>query len=247
MKYTAHMKAAPDSFVLLVPNPWGDDALDLVRQTHEEVWQQELGLTVDEAQVDGVAIAIVRDEPLPELVELAPTSLEPFGASALAMLEQHASIWRLVAEGGLASARSLLKFAGTLVESGASGVFLPNTLRLHSPRAVQRLTMELAPPALANFFVSAFDRDEWMRTRGLTALGMPEVETPVAGGLNAAYFRLMDLAAAMIAQGAPFPADSIIDLGSTDARLLDGPQGPDDAEVPVNGLHGVQSLIPRSR
>lgn len=244
------MKAQPDQFVVLVATPWQTPDTSSFVEAFEEYWQEEvdIGLGRDSKSgtivVDDIGIQLVVDEPLPELTSLAPTSLEPYGASDLALLQQHESIWRLVGPGGRKSAEAVLEIVGALVTAGASGAFLPGTRRLHSPRVVRRLTMDLDEQNLANFFVGAFDRDGWMRTRGLTPFGFPEIETPINRGMNAAYFGLMDVAAAMIAQGSPFTSGNRIQLGAQLCRLEDGPQGPEDDDVPVNGVHGVLSLLP---
>ena len=242
------MKANPDDFVILVPHAWGPDAAALVKQTHAEVWQEELSLTMAEdggdAVVSDVSVDIRVDEPIREIAQLAPTSLEPFGASAIALLEQHKAIWRLTAPGGPDAAAPLLRLVNSMTEAGASAALLPAIKRLHSPRSVQRITMNLDARALTNFFVNAFDDGDWMRTRGLTAFGFPEVETPIVDGLNSAYYRLMDLSAGMIGQAGPFPSGGRVRLGPYFFRLEEGPRGPDD-EIPVNGIHGVQSLLPK--
>ena len=243
------MKARSDGFVVLVPTPWQGPEEHLFLEAYEEYWQEPVGANFSdpdgaELTVNGQSVRLHIDAALPELAEFASTALEPFGASDQALLQQHTSIWRLVAEGGRDSAEALLKVVGALVIAGASGAFLPNTRRLHSPRSIRHFTMELNAENLTNFFVGAYDRNDWMRTRGLTAFGLPEVETPTTSGINAAYFRLMDIAAAMLDQRSPFPTSSRIQLGPSLFSLVEGPRGPEDDDIPVNGLHGVISLMP---
>lgn len=238
------MKARPDDFVLLVAHEFNENSADYLASTHAEFWQEELGLRVetDQATIElpEVSIAVVFDPPIPELAQLAGNALEPYGASDLLQLERHTGIWRLVASSRFA-AWPLLRVASTMIEAGAGGVFLPGTRQLHSPRTVRRLAMEPSPDALANFFVSAFDREGWMRTRGLTPFGLPELETAIVDGHNAAYFRLMDVAAAMIANGRAFDDHASLSIGPHLHTIVSGPNGPLDDD-PINGLHGVQTL-----
>lgn len=246
--YTVRMKANPDDFVVLVPNSWGSDAAEFLRQTHLEVWQEEMRISVGadggDLSVGVLHASVAIDEPIPELVQLASSSLEPFGGSAVGLLEQHTQIWRIVGSGGVAAASPLARLVTSMMEAGGAGTFLPAIKRLHSPRSVQSITAQLDERALVNVFVSAFDDGEWMRTRGLTAFGFPEVETPLTDGMNAGYYRLMDLAAGMIGQRGPYPSGGRIRLGPHFYRLEEGPRGPDD-EIVVNGIHGVQSLLPK--
>lgn len=239
------MKAQPDDFVLLIPNEFRADSAPYITETHAEFWQEDLNLAMrdDGATIElpEVEVDIVYDPAIPELAGFAGHALEPFGASDLALLERHTAIWRLIASGQLA-AWPLVRLASTFIEAGASGVFLPATRQLHSPRAVRRLAMEPSADALANFFVSAFDGQGWMRTRGLTPFGMPELETEIVDGHNAAYFRLMDVAAAMIGSGRAFDDHASLTLGPHAHLLVGGPNGPLRDEIAINGLHGVQTL-----
>lgn len=243
------MKAQSDGFVVLVPTPWRGPEEQLFLEAFEEYWQEPVGADFEDPEraeltVNGQPVRVHFDAALPELAELANTALEPFGASDQALLQQHTSIYRLVGDRGRETAEALLKVVGALVVGGASGAFLPNTRRLHSPRSIRHFTMEINAENLANFFIGAYDRNDWMRTRGLTAFGLPEVETPTTRGVNAAYFRLMDVAAAMLDQRSPFPTSSRIQLGPDIFTLVEGPRGPDDDDIPVNGLHGVITLMP---
>lgn len=240
------MKAKPDEFVALAPAPWAKPDPLAIREAYEEYWQEPITVQWERgrgsAVIDGTTLTFVSDEPIPELEGLSHAALEPYGASDLAMLQNHLSITRAIAPDGPRGARALFQFAGALVIAGCAGIFLPNTIRLHSPRTIRRLTMNTDEQALTNFFVAAFDREGWMRTRGLTAFRLPEVETPIDGGMNAAYFRLMDVAAAMIASGASLPPDSNVQLGPKLYRVTPGPTGPVDDDIPINGVHGVLTL-----
>ncbi|MFW5968123.1 MAG: hypothetical protein ACOCV2_11425, partial [Persicimonas sp.] len=98
---------------------------------------------------------------------------------------------------------------------------------------------------LTNLCVHAWHDEDWMTTRGLTAFGMPELQTPIDEGMNAAYFRLMDTAAGMIRQGAAYPDGSDLTIGADTYRLHGERSGPEDDEVPFSGTFGVQSLLAR--
>jgi hypothetical protein len=240
------MKAKPDDFVVLFPVHFSGSAAELVRQTHQEVWMEEIDVRMRDTggavRLEGVELQIVIDEPIEGLAELAFTSPEPFAGSATAMLDNHTAVWRVVGPSGRATAEQMLRFMGTMIESGAAGAFLPGIRRLHSPRTIQRQTMTIDARALTNIFVSAFDRDDWMRTRGLTSFGLPELQTPIVDGPNAAFFRLMDVASAMIGQDSPFQTGSRVQLGPYLWQLVDDQGGIEDTDVPVNGVHGLLTL-----
>jgi hypothetical protein len=240
------MKASPDDFVVLVPSTFEKRSRPYITSTHIESWQETLSIEdVDEntlrISLPEGSIDVALDPPIAELATYAAGSLEPFGGSDLILLQNHTVVWRLMASGPF-SAWPIIRLVSTLTEAGASAAFLPATRRLHSPRAVQRFAMDAAPDAIANFFVSAFDGDGWMRTRGLTPFRLPEVETEITNGHNAAYFRLMDLAAAMIARGRPFEDGAEITMGPHSHRVALGPNSPLSDEVEVNGIHGVLTL-----
>ena len=251
--------ARPNNFVALIPSPWTRDESALIAQTHAEVWMSpiEVEFTEEDGRLGGAIrfedqvheVKVLVEEPIPELVSLAGLALEPYGPAEALMLEQHTSIWRLVMAptelGVRLAATRFTQLLSTFIEAGASGVFLPNTVTLHSPRTIKRQAMDPTQVgALTNLFVACFHADDWMRTRGLTAFGLPELETPVDEGLNAAYFRLMDIAANMIAQEAPFPVDGQLTMGPKLCRIAEGPHGPADEQVPINGHFGVQSIVP---
>jgi hypothetical protein len=92
----------------------------------------------------------------------------------------------------------------------------------------------------------ADDAEPWMMTRGLTSFGLPELETRVDSGFNAAYFRLLDVSSGMIAQQAPYPVGANLQLGPESYTLREGPIGPDDSVVPTSGTFGVFSIMPDS-
>lgn len=254
------LKANPDSFVVVLPTSWSGDVTGLICESYRESWFQEL-----EAEVDGDSdfeiSAIFRfedgceargavEEPLPDLTDLAGRSYEPYAASELALLESHENVWRIVVDSGddaRAAARRTTELMSAFIDAGAFGAFIPQAVRLHSPRTVRSLTVDPGQhDALANIFVNAWHDDGWMRSRGLTAFGLPELETPVDQGLNAAYFRIMDIAANMIGLGRPYPPGAQLDAGPTSYRLELGPKGiEDDEDVPICGHFGVRSIMPR--
>lgn len=254
-------RAQPDSIVLLFPTPWTADESRLLQEVHEEFWIESIAVDLEPGEnedvsfagtitlADGFVADAVVEAPIPELTSLSGNTIQPYAASELILLEQHESIWRVTlgngAEESSNNARRAGKLMSTFVEAGASGAFLPALVRLHSPGTVKKLAMDLdSLENLTTLVVSAWHGDDWMVTRGLTAMGLPELETPIDAGFNAAYFRLMDLAAGMVQQGAPYPSGSQIDMGPKRYKLTEGGKGPADEQVPLSGHYGKQSLIP---
>jgi len=247
-------KATPDTFVFLVAAPWGADGLQVLREVFVENWSENLvvqALADSEdgfearVELDGIDAGITFDDPIPELVDLTGTTIEPYAATEVALLEAHESLWRFVVSAGTKRAGAVfgMKLMAAMCVAGASGVFLPMTMRLHSPRTLTRLSINPnSEQNLANIYVHCWDQDGWMRTRGLTAFGLPELETPISDGPNAAYFRLMDLSANMIAQEGPFPSGGQILAGPQLYSIADGPQGPADERIPLAGFYGVQTV-----
>jgi len=257
---------SPDSMVALFPMPFvGLDDVMFV-ELHGETWMEEVeaswvirdepndvgiygeGHIVFKDEFGGDVVAeIVVEQPLPGMVQLASTSPEPFMETELVMLQQHRSIWRasISAEGKQArrAAKRMMQLFESMIQAGAHGVFLPGAMRLHAPLFVRRNTMDLFDAqALAKLFIGAFHVDEWMRTRGLTAFGLPELETKVDEGLNAAFFRLMDVAANMLYQMGPYPSGAQLQIGHQMFALEEGPAGPEDTDAPINGAFGVMTV-----
>lgn len=246
------MKATPDSFVFLAAAPWGIEALPLLEQVFVETWVEELrGVAegeVAQLALEGQQATVVFDEPIPELTELTSTSLEPYAPTEVALLGNHTVIWRVTVPGGKANPKGsvfAVQLMSALIEAGVTGIFLPLTMRLHSPRTIRRFSVDPEnEEARANLLLNCWDQNDWMRSRGLTAFGLPELETPIADGANAAYFRIMDVAANMIAQNSPFPNGGSILAGPHLLHVKEGPQGPSDERIPFAGHFGVQTLIP---
>ncbi len=255
-------KATPDSFVGIAPVNWDLDNTELLAETHAMNWQQETTWHVepvedtDDEQIlahgtitfdDGAEVTLIVEEPLAELHTLAGTSKEAYTPAEVIQLKGHTASWRFSVKGGSKrsprAARRFGRIASTLVEAGAAGIFMPGIVTLHSPRFVKVATMDLHQSQnLANLCVHAWHADDWMMTRGLTAFGLPELETPIDQGMNAAYFRLMDVAASMIAQNRAFPDDSKLTIGPHTFKLVDGQNGPRDEQVPFSGTFGVQTI-----
>lgn len=255
------LKSAQDTFVVVVPTSWDSDVADLIVESYENTWFKSLKYeTREHADADWVAelrfedgglATVVAEEPMPELTQLAGMSYEPYAASDLVLLKEHVSTHRIVVEGGADDgSRAAMRAAELMsawVEAGAHGAFIPQAIRLHSPRTVRSLAADLpANDALANIFVNAWHDSDWMRSRGLTAFGLPELETPTTDGLNGAYFRIMDVAANMIRVGRAYPPGAQLEVGPQSFRLEIGPKGlQDDPEVPVCGHFGVRSIMPK--
>jgi hypothetical protein len=253
-------KATPDSFVGVAPVSWGLENVDVLRETHALQWQEEVSFelepiddeegTIARGHVvfeDETKVALVVEEPLEKLHTLAGTSKEPYTPTEVIMLKEHTASWRFVVKAGTKrhphAVRQFAHLASTFVEAGAAGIFMPGIVTLHSPRFIKVITMDLDQPQnIANLCVHAWNADGWMITRGLTAFGLPELETPVDEGMNAAYFRLMDIAAGMIAQNQPFPDESKLTVGHKNYTITEGQEGPTDEEIPFSGTFGVQTI-----
>jgi hypothetical protein len=255
-------KATPDSFVGVAPVSWGLENTDVLTETHAVHWQEEATYEVEPVEgeegvlargrvvfEDGVEAVLVVEEPLEQLHTLAGTSKEPYTPTEVVMLKEHKASWRFVVKGGSKrgtdAARHFARIASTMIEAGAAGIFMPGVVTLHSPRFIKVITMDLDQTQnLANLCVHAWHEEGWMATRGLTAFGLPELETPIDEGMNAAYFRLMDIAAGMIAQNKAFPDGSKLSVGPKTYKLTDGQDGPRDEQVPFSGTFGVQTIAP---
>lgn len=248
-------RAEPDSLVALIPVHWRDDETPLLAEVHRDVWAEplnplEVPSSVASFQI-GSCPSPVRldiDEPIPELMEMTATAKQPFHTAEAIQLEGHTSIWRLtmddVSEAPVERAHCFSRLVSTAIEAGAPGVFFPLCVQLHSPGLIKQLAVDLSrPPALINLLVNAWNDDDWMVTRGMTAFGLPEIETPTEGGLNNAYFRLMDVAAGMLIQRDPYPDGARLQLGPHLFTVERGQSGPDDSMVPICGVFGRLSLI----
>jgi len=177
--------------------------------------------------------------------------------------------------GATDAAARMLRLMATFTEAGSAGAFVPAIQQLHGSEFVRTQAAKCPPPgvdaedpramvqAMVNLFVGAWDdtvdsgesdddeqSDEepqpWLMTRGLTSFGLPELETPVNSGFNAAYFRLLDVASGMIMQEAPYPGGAQLQLGPEPFILREGPRGPDDEVVPTSGTFGIFSILPDS-
>lgn len=244
-------RADPDSLVALVPVLWDETETDVLVEVHPDIWAEPLcDITADESatpvfevgDTEG-AVRLGIDDPIPELVDMIATAKQPFTSSEAVQLEQHSAVWRLtmddVASDPIGRGHAFARLITTAIEAGAPGVFFPFCLQLHSPRLVKHLAVDFSqPPSLVNLYVNAWNDDDWMITRGLTVLGLPELETPVTSGLNDAYFRLMDVAAGMLVQRDAYPTGARLQLGPHLYTIERGPAGPDDSMVPFCGVYG---------
>ncbi|RAL25008.1 hypothetical protein DL240_02000 [Lujinxingia litoralis] len=260
MSSANHRADAADvnSLVALLPVPWGLDGLELLSEVHQEIWAEDLQTTWEEpgqrAQLtlrNGHRVKLIVDEPIPELADLAPTSKHPFAPAEIQQIENQTAIWRLVLEDVSNDPRrlaaSFARLLATGIEAGAPAVFLPACVQLHPPMLIRHLSMDFnQPEAIVNLFVNAWNDDEWMITRGMTVFGLPELETRLDQGLNAAYFRLMDIAATMFLQQSPFPDGAQLQVGPQLYEARTGPQGPADPQVPFCGHHGTLTIGPLS-
>jgi hypothetical protein len=233
---------------------WHDELADGAPEDAEATGTMTLEEGGPSEQVDEVDVVI---EPrIEELKGVAAMAKEPFTASEASMLTKHEKVWRLVvtpaetdADQGVdhvAASQVAGRLMYTFAEAGAAGAFLPACGEMHSPSMIRDQTEDLTQvQALTNLFVSAWDEDGWMATRGLTCLGLPELETEVDGSkFNEAFFRLMDVAANMIMQGEAYPVGGNLRVGDQQFTLQKGRQGPEDEKVPTAGAYGVLTVRP---
>lgn len=249
-------RAEPDSLVALVPVCWDDDEIELLADVHPDVWAEPLtidsGAGSQQVQLQvgdcDTCVTLQVDDAIPELVDMVATAKQPFTSSEAIQLEKHRAVWRLtmseISDDPIARCHGFARLVTTAIEAGAPGVFFPFCAQLHSPRLVKHLAVDFSkPPALINLYVNAWNDDAWMVTRGLTVLGLPELETPTDSGLNDAYFRLMDVAAGMLLQRDAYPPDSRLQLGTHLYTIERGPAGPDDELIPLCGAFGRLSIV----
>lgn len=259
--------ADPETLVALLPCPWEMMSGQDLAAIHGEHWQEGASYELTPRQKVGpegivatgqvrfddeehVQAQLIVEEPLEGMAGAEHTSAEPLTATERVLIAQHQSIWRLqVPAGGRLgrrAAKRMSQLLATFVEAGAPAAFLPGILRLHTSRFLRKQTMDLYDiQGVTNLFVAAWHHEQWMRTRGLTAFGLPELETRAQEGLNGAYFLLMDVAANMLTQMARFPSGAELQLGPRTYRVIEGPIELDvDEDVPVNGHFGVQTITP---
>ncbi|MGM0557177.1 MAG: hypothetical protein ACQEVA_12415 [Myxococcota bacterium] len=258
----SELRAEPDAFVGVVPTTWNHDNVQAVLQTHRQHWHEEIDIELEPSDADDIfargelrlnedtVIPLVVEDPIEELMNLIPTSKEPYTPTEAMLIKQQKACWRFViedgAERGKDAASDFAKVSSTLIEAGGAGVFMPGTAALHSPSFIKLVTMDLShPQAMTNLCVNCWDADGWMATRGLTAFGLPELETEIDEGPNSAYFRLMDIAAGMINQGTPYPTGAKLSVGPQAFTLVEGRNGPEDEQVPISGAFGVMTIKPQ--
>ncbi len=253
----------PDHLVALVPCPWPTIEASTLEAIHEEHWLEEVSIELtpcDEEDADYLATGIVRfagevveatlivEPPMEGIEQSAGLSVDPLTQAEVLMLEQHQSVWRIVIPAGKRlgrrAAKRMTQLLATFIEAGGCAALMPGLMRLHSARIIKRHSMDLFDPqSLTNLFVGAWNQEGWMRTRGLTAFELPEVECSTQGGLNAAYFNLMDVSANMLMQMAAFPSGAELQMGHKVMQIVEAPEErPDDPQVPGNGFYGVQRL-----
>jgi hypothetical protein len=251
--------ASPDSFVGLFPVTWEPDEATRLEEVYRTFWQKTIDIEWG-GEPDGIGskgriiqegdskATLVVEEPQPDIVKWAGLSKEPFTPSEEMILKDHSALWRIAVESGDEPKSNAQRFARLMtpfVRAGSPGVYLVGSAMLHSTTFIKQITMDLErPDALTNIFVGANDNADWMWTRGLTSFGWPELETPVESGMNAAYFRLMDIASGVIERGEPYPLEARINVGPNTFRLEEGREAPEDKQAPVAGSFGTYTVSP---
>lgn len=260
------LATTPDHLVLLVPCPWEMIQAEALEEIFAEHWQEIAHVTWVEGEqevpcaevsfesANEVVVAkLFVEPPLDGLEGSLGMSVDPLTQAEALLLRDHRSLWRIVLPAGKRLGRRSMKRASqlmaTFIEAGACAIFLPGVMRLHSARFVRKETMDLHDPqGMTNLFVGAWHADGWMRTRGLTAFELPEIEVSAEHGLNAAYFHLMDISANMLMQMGRFPSGAELQIGPRTLRVEEADHRFEEAPdplVPSNGCHGVQRLLAR--
>lgn len=255
-------QATPDTLIALMVCPWTSFAPEILQDTHADYWQASIKAswadvvpTDDEdtpwstGQIefeDGTIARIIVEPPIEQLATLTDECPVPFQLSEIQLVEQHQSLWRVMIKGGQSkgrrAAKHLIELMTTFLAAGACGVFLPALARLHSPGMIRQLTQDPGhPQTISQVCLSAWHEDQWMITRGLTAFGLPELETSTNQGFNGAFFCLMDVAANMIFQMAAYPPDRQLQLGHKMYDITEGPAGPSD-DININGTFGTMTI-----
>lgn len=268
---TSHeLATTPDHLVVLMPCPWAMISAEALEEIFAEHWQELAHVTwLDESEQDAEQVAcaevrfesanevvvakVVVEPPLEGLEQSLSMSVDPLTQAEALLLRDHASLWRIVLPAGKKLGRRAMKRASqlmaTFIEAGASAAFLPGVMRLHSARFIKKETMDLHDPqGMTNLFVGAWHADGWMRTRGLTAFELPEIEVRADQGLNAAYFHLMDISANMLMQMARFPSGAELQIGPRTLRIEEADHRFEEAPdplVPSNGYYGIQRILAR--
>jgi hypothetical protein len=245
-----------NKLVLVFPTDWDRFDLDRIRSAYAAITQGSPAAPEDTAASDLETTALRvgeghisgwLEESVPELSDLIGTSPLPFQTNEISALTTHTGTLRIIVEPletPMATAAFALRICRGLVGSGCAGVFLPSIVRLHSPACIEStLAQGNGIESAIKLLLSARDTESWMTTRGLTAFGLPEVETEIVGGaLNSAYFRILDIAAHVLMTGNALPEGTQVHVGPELLQVHEGPRGPGDPMIPFNGHFGVITL-----
>lgn len=255
-------KVGPDSLVALLPVTWAPDDWTILTEVHPQNWAEllraetsapsgdPLTLRIGDGELSELpSLSLIAEERLPQLNELIDLAKHPFDATERLLLENHTGIWRITMENlstnPIEKARAFLRVIATATEAGAPAAFFPFSFQLHSSQLIRHLSVEMqAAQTLVNLLIGAFNDDEWMVTRGMTALGFPELETSLQGGMNGAYFRLLDVATQIFLMESPFRVGSNLQLGAHLFEIQAGPRGPEDKGLPICGAFGRLAILP---
>ena len=244
------MKATPDSLLVLLP--WIDATIDvaLLKETHAHIWAE----TIDVVETDDTIVLQQVNEQVTlwigeqddTLTAAMPFAPEPFVGSEKLRVETHTHVIHLIANGEPTYPTALMtKLVSTFVEMGSAAIFIPMTGRIFPQRWVQRATMTPDLQATVQIFINAWDDDTTMRTRGLTAFGLPELQLAITEGKNAAFFDLLDISAFMIDRGVAVEVGERVQVGAKFYKAYAVESPTDDPLVPIAGTFGVLELRTR--
>lgn len=218
----------PDSLILVFATPWDDDATARIAETHLEIYGSHLDPTLQ----------FEKDEPLSDLIEAARGSQPPFAETEVLALESQKVSWRFsIPNAKNSDLETVKRIAVCFSATGALAIFVPSTVRLFAPSVIRQLASSPEIDASTQLFVHAREAEGSLITRGLTAFGLPEIETTTAHGLNAAFFDLMDVAAEMLASGNRFETGDQLTLGPQLLEVTEVTATPDPLS-PISGTFG---------
>ena len=231
-------KLPPNSLILLFATPWDDDLGDRIGAVYGDVFADDLVIVGDQFVLDS-RVTWSREEPLSDLLDAARGSQPPFAETELLALDAQTAAWKLsIASSKTSDIESMRRLAVCFASAGSLALFVPSTMRLFPPSIVKQVASNPEPNAAVQLLVHAWHNESFMRTRGLTAFGFPEVETDLERGLNAAFFDLMDVATAMIEANRPFRESERLTIGQSLFEVRPGTIEP-DPQSPVSGTFGV--------
>lgn len=237
-------KLEPNALLVIVSTPWEDDLQTRVTDAFADIFPSPISVDEDSIFVDGTTINVVKDEPLEALQEIVSLAQPPFAETEAYAVSAQVCSWRLSVEDATVNDLGpLKKVLVCLAASGALSFFVPATVRIFSPTFVRQSASDPSAHTSAHLFVHAWNAGDAMRTRGLTSVGLPELEIGTEEGMNGAFFNLMDAATACLESETPLTIDRTVLIGPRPYTLSNATDRTDQIS-PISGHFGVLRLDP---